>query len=1247
MEEGPEPAAGGESVEPAGADAPAAPHSIPPPLVLSAKSPEALAEQGARLAARLRENPEQSALDTAFSLATARFSFGTRAAVVGEEASQVGAALEALASGAAHERLVAAGAETSARPVFLFPGQGAQFAGMACELLGASPLFAHHMERCEEALDPHVEWSLAEVLAEEEGAWLERLDVVQPALFATMVSLARLWEACGVRPAAVVGHSQGEIAAAHVAGGLSLADAALIVAERGKAMTKLAGRGGMLSVSLPAEEIEPRLGPYGERLALAAINGPASLVLSGEPEALAEIEAELEREGARTRRVAVDYAAHSAQIEDLEEELLAAFEPISPRSGEVPLHSTLTGERIDTAQMDASYWYRNLRETVRLEPVVRSLLERGENNLIEIAPHPVLAFGVEETIEDALEDPSRAAVLATLRREEGGPERFALSLAEAHAHGVAVEWRRFFAGSGAKRVPLPTYPFQRRRYWLAAGAGPGDLGAAGLGEADHPLLGAVLEDPESERLTMTGAISLQSHPWLADHAVAGTVLFPGTGFLELALRAAEEAGCETVEELVLRSPLVLPESGAVQVRVSVAAPGERGERAIRIHSRPVPGAEDEKPGWALNAEGALGAQPGEAPAPLRSWPPAGARPLDVEFLYDRLAEAGIEYGDAFQGLRAAWADGEGLCVEASLPEEQTQRAERFGIHPALLDSVLHGLAVSLPEATRPQLPFAWSGVSVSTSGSAALRARIVRSERGASVRLYDRDGAAVARVDSLALRELDPTQLRLPTARDSGLLEIAWQEIAFADPVEAAETFAIASPPGDAGAAAARELTAAVLERVQVHLAQEGGRRLAIVTEGAVAVAEGESPHPAVAAAQGLVRSAQSEHPGRLLLVDTDGTEASARALAEALRQDAEPQLALREGTALVPRAVSVASTGALVPPPGGLWRLDAAAAGSLGGLALVPHPDAAEPLGPREVRVEIRAAGLNFRDLVVALGYEVPGGGALGSEGAGVVSEVGSEVSDLSPGDRVAGMIWNAFAPLAVADRALLVRVPEGWSFELAAAVPTVFMTALYGLVDLAGLKEGERVLVHAGAGGVGGAAIQIANRIGAEVYATAGPAKRSVLEAAGIPPERIASSRDLGFKEEFLEQTGREGMDVVLNSLAGEFVDASLDLLPRGGRFLEWARRTSATPSGSQRSGPGSPTAPSIWSKPGPSASRRCFPRRSPGSSGAPSLIRGSRPGTCAKPPLPSATSARGATSASSCSRCRGRSTPRRPSS
>ncbi|MGW7009002.1 type I polyketide synthase, partial [Streptomyces sp. NPDC054933] len=430
------------------------------PWVLSAKSEVALREQARRLGEHVRCNDDLSPVDVAFSLATTRAGLDHRMAVVGGRRDDFLRGLDAVVRG----ELPVGVAEGSGDVVFVFPGQGSQWAGMALGLLESSPVFAERLSECAVALSSFVDWSLLDVLRGVEGApSLERVDVVQPALWAVMVSLAEVWRAHGVRPAAVVGHSQGEIAAACVAGALSLEDGARVVALRSRAITALSGRGGMVSVSQPVDNARERLGAWGGRLSVAAVNGPNSVVVSGDSGALDELVAECEAEGVRARRVPVDYASHSVHVERIHDELQQALAPITPVSAEVPFYSTVTGELIDTTALDAGYWYRNLRQTVEFERAIRRLLVDGRRVFVEVSAHPVVTMGVQETIDEA---EVAASAIGTLRRDEGGMERFLLSLGEAYAHGATVDWEVFFAGTGAQRVELPTYAFQRQRYWL-------------------------------------------------------------------------------------------------------------------------------------------------------------------------------------------------------------------------------------------------------------------------------------------------------------------------------------------------------------------------------------------------------------------------------------------------------------------------------------------------------------------------------------------------------------------------------------------------------------------------------------------------------------------------------------------------------------------------------------------------------------------------------------------------------------
>ena len=506
--EGPAPAEVEPEADAGGGSAPAQ-VALPGPtlLPLSAKTEPALQELAGRLASQLEQDPELDPTDLAYSFATTRSAFPERAVALSSGREQLLSSLAALADGRETPGLARGLAPSRQRPVFLFPGQGSQWQGMAAELAAASPVFAGYLGECEAALTPHLDFSLAEVLRGEEGAAsIERIEVVQPALFAVMVSLARLWRHFGVQPAAVVGHSQGEIAAAHAAGALSLADAAKLAALRSQIIAKIAGKGALVSTTMGPAELEPLIARWQGKIEVAALNSPSSTVLSGDRASLDELLAHCEAEGLRAREIPGTIASHSAYVEELREEVLAAFADLSPQSAQVPLYSTVTGEAIDTATMDAEYWYSNLRQPVLFEPVTRGLLQAGHRVLIEVSAHPVFALALEETVESVLTDPGQGTVLETLRREEGGPERFALSLARAHAAGVALDWEALFAGKDPKRVALPTYPFQRQRYWLAGNSGAADAGAMGLTDAEHPLLGAEVADPAG-RASCSPAVS--------------------------------------------------------------------------------------------------------------------------------------------------------------------------------------------------------------------------------------------------------------------------------------------------------------------------------------------------------------------------------------------------------------------------------------------------------------------------------------------------------------------------------------------------------------------------------------------------------------------------------------------------------------------------------------------------------------------------------------------------------------------
>ncbi|WP_431727288.1 SDR family NAD(P)-dependent oxidoreductase [Verrucosispora sp. TAA-831] len=1087
------------------------------PLPLSARSEPALRELAARMAAL----PDVPVADLGHSLAVARTPQPARAVVVAADPGAARAGFAALAGGEITADVVSGTADaTHDGVVFVFPGQGSQWPGMAAELLRTSPVFAKRMAACADALAPHVDWKLLDVLTGAPGApSLDRVDVVQPALFAMMVSLAEVWQAHGVRPAAVLGHSQGEIAAACVAGALSLPDAARLVALRSRALLRLAGQGGMLSLALPVADVRERLARDFPELSVATVNGPSSTVVSGPPGPLTMLRDACETAGVRARMIPVDYASHSPQVEQLRDELTRIAAPITPRDGDVRFFSTVTAGFAEHRSLTAGYWYRNLRDTVEFEPAVSALLAAGFGAFVEVSPHAVLTLSIEETSQAAGVD---AVVVATLRRDEGGLTRLYRQLGEAWVRGVPVDWTTIFPD--ARRVDLPTYPFQRRAFWASRPRGAGDVGAAGLGPAAHPLLGAVVPVAGEDTVLLTGRLAADTQPWLADHRVRDEVLLPGTGLLELAVRAGDEVGATVVEGLTLRAPLVVP----AQLQVGVTA-AEAGRWSVVVHSRAAGR-------WIRHAEGVLSSAAVPALSTVVSWPPTEVSPVDLTGLYDDLAGRGLEYGPSFRGLHRVWTGDDAVYAEVRLPGDG---AADYLLHPALLDAALHaaGAGGLLPDDGAARLPWSFQDVRVHAAGAAELRVRLTSAAPGTlALTATDTTGAPVVSIGSLTLRAPAAAPAAAP---DDDLYALEWTPAA---PVAAATDVVITEcPTGDV-----RTVLLAVHEQLTAELAGADSR-LAIVTRGAVAVQDRDEVHDlAHAAVRGLVRSAQSENPGRFVLVDVDTLDP----LPAGLIDGAHPEVAIRGGKAWVPRLRPVAGRALRTPAEPGPWRLDATGAGSVDGLAIRPAPESAAALEAGQVRVAVRVAGVNFRDVLITLGM-YPDLALLGSEAAGTVLEVAPDVTSLAPGDRVTGLFTGAFGPTAVSDHRMLTRIPDAWSFTQAASMPIVFLTAWYALHDLAGLRAGERVLVHAAAGGVGQAAVQLARHWGAEVYGTASVGKWDVLRGLGLDDEHIGNSRDLSFAERF-----PGGLDVVLNSLAGEFVDASAGLLGPGGRFVEMGK-------------------------------------------------------------------------------------------
>ncbi len=927
---------------------PAEPAASTGPLAwpVSARSAGALAAQASRLAP-FADRPA----DTGYSLGTTRSALEHRAVILGTAPEDFRDGLKALALGDEAPGLVRGTASSGGKVAFLFTGQGSQRPGMGRELYETYAVFREAFDEVCAYLDRYLERPLAEVLGDSEA--LGRTEYTQPALFAIETALFRLLESWGLRPDFVAGHSIGELTAAHVAGVLSLDDATSLVVIRGALMQELPGGGAMVAVEATEDEVRPMLAGRESEAGIAAINGPSSVVLSGDETAVLEIAARWSDRGRRTRRLDVSHAFHSPHMDGMLAGFRRVAETMTYHAPAIPMVSNLTGELATADELcSPEYWVRHVREAVRFADGIRRLESHGVRTYVELGPDAVLSAMAQECLASSGE---QALFAPVLRRDRPEAAHLLDAVARVHAAGAGLDWAGVYADQDARRIDLPTYAFQHRHYWMNQGTGSGGAEELGQRAPGHPLLGSRVTIAEDGRLLLTGRLSVDTHRWLADHVMAGTVLLPGTAFVDLAITAGDQVGCGLLEELTIEGPLVLPERGAVSVQLGVGAADDTGRRSLVLHSQPAGAAEDEP--WTRHATGVLAPAPQAGTSSLTEWPPHGAVEADLDGFYERLAGIGYGYGPVFQGLRRAWRRGTEVFAEVALPDDVEVGA--FGLHPALLDAVFHALdVVPASGEDRVELPFAWTGVTLHATGASALRAHLVPSGReGVSLTLADPGGKPVASVESLVLRPLPAGRagehrdslfrLDWTPVPESGTAPPAWvvlgpDELGIGGERHAdLESLAASggtpdvvvslAPDGRADVvAAAREATCRVLGFVQAWLADErfADARMIIVTRGAAARDEVNLAHAPV---WGLVRTAQAEHPGGFVLVDLDDEPGAVRAIPRALASG-EPEVTIREGRVFASRLVRATGDSRR---SGGAWNPDGTVlvTGGTGGL--------------------------------------------------------------------------------------------------------------------------------------------------------------------------------------------------------------------------------------------------------------------------------------------------------------------------
>ncbi|WP_394840511.1 type I polyketide synthase [Pendulispora brunnea] len=933
------------------------------PLLVSGAEEKAVREQASRWARWLREHPKTRWGDVVRTAALGRTHHEVRAVVMASNVGQAREGLEALGRGEAHAAVTEGRARTLGRVVFVYPGQGSQWEGMGKTLLERSEVFAGAVRACDEALRKWTGWSVESVLRGEAGAEsLERVEVVQPALFAMAVGLTAMWRAWGVEPDAVVGHSQGEIAAAYASGALTLEAASEVVAVRSVLVGTIAGRGGMAVIERGVEEVSRRLELNGDGLSVAVVNTESSTVVSGEAGGVSRLVEAYEREGVFARKVKVDYASHSEQVEPLREEMREKLKGIRGRETDVEFYSTVSGEPTSGAALDGEYWWRNLREPVRLDRAMKRLLSEGYGVFVEVSAHPVLGLALTE-------GSSGGVVVGSLERGAGGEGALLRNLGRLHAQGYEVDWENVLGARRGAWADLPTYAFQRQRYWLDLPRGT-SLAAPGSLAIDHPWLTGAIRLADRAGYVVSGGLSTGAHPWLLDHVVLGTALLPGTAFIELALATCEAVGATELAELTIESPLALfeAESLALQIRIEEADPS--GQLRFAIYSRPEDATEA---AWTAHARGAMRATARETRADdtarwaVDAWPPAGATPIDVTQWLEML-DGWV--GPAFRGVTSAWRDGQTIYADLALPDVVAGQAHTFALHPALLDASLQAL-LRAELGSNPSvregipMPFAWSDVALEARGAAAVRARIVvkptdgDDRLAASIELADALGHRVARIGAFDARWATAKQVRDAAGKtEHALYQLAWNEIALNENTSLTEDqvvlggdgtlatllharrvmdlTALSEPPRrivmdltarDEGAvvSAAHRTACEAVSRLQQWLAapELEGTELVVMTREAVAARSDDRVDGlAAATVWGILRSARTEHPDRVLRsVDLGpGDLEEQRALVRrAIHANEEPELALRGSHVLAPRLRAVTE---LEPTKAGTpWR--------------------------------------------------------------------------------------------------------------------------------------------------------------------------------------------------------------------------------------------------------------------------------------------------------------------------------------
>jgi acyl transferase domain-containing protein/NAD(P)-dependent dehydrogenase (short-subunit alcohol dehydrogenase family)/acyl carrier protein len=1186
------------------------------PLLISGQSKAAVKDMAQRLQQHLQDNAFEP-LDLAFSLACTRSHFSHRVALFANNRDRMSEVL----GDYAETQTLKYGVEgivptTSAHVAFLFTGQGSQYATMAKGLYEHSPIFKEALDDICGHFGVHLEHRLDAILfadpESEEADLLHKTQYTQPALFAIEVALYRLFESWGILPQYVMGHSVGELTAAHVAGIFSLEDACKLVAKRGSLMDAISDQGSMASIQASEEMTREAIVQYKleKQVNIAGLNAPTQTVISGDSKKVDELVSHFEEKNIKATRLTVSHAFHSHHMDAMLDAFRGVAESITYHPPKIALISNVSGQRAGEEVTTADYWVEHVRRPVRFLDGMKTLEKANVNTFFELGPQPVLC-GMGATCLDA---EATVTFLPSLRKGKRDDDAILKAVGSLHVQGVEIDWPAFFEGHGAKRVPLPTYAFQRQRYWLEQISPTTNNRKKGV----YPLSGYVQPVMGDTRYHIL-PVSTAYQTFLADHVVHGRITVPGAFYVSIILSITKgdmQWPVVTLKDVFFPQALFLELGKEVELHIRLTQSGdetdEDGTYAFEVASLAPQDDDDQEANWIVHATGEVIAE-----TSLSSHRPVDVsvadtsdKLLEIDAIMDSLLDVQIDWGPKWRWLNWVTTAEDGARIYLEKPDGVSDGVAP--IHPSMLDNVFGTSAyLAFAEAAsgqkEPFLPFAISTLRLyeDVQGPSFAKGVIKKSSEDALISeltVANRSGTPLLEIEGFTLKKAPmsafvqdrarqlarhhyhvnwvalkaaseeslPTQLALYALNAKGQLLNEVEAALSALKVETTVVEAVADlqdkkfdgllvicePSTENTATACHQLSGQALALLQSLLSFNDPPKLTFVTKNAIGCEANDSVEGLAASGLwGLARSARQEAPElKVALIDVGDDSLEATALSQCLVHEEAQDFAIRQDRALTPRLMSKPQEKekALSLPQSGPYRLEIVERGRLDGLAF--REVATQEVSAGEVRFSLKGVGLNFRYIIDALGLFPGDAGHLGGDGVGVVSEVGEGVSHLKVGDNVMG-----FTPLAsesVVDARRVVRIPEGISFAEAATIPVAFLTAFYGLKDLGQIKAGEKVLIHAAAGGVGMVAVQFAQALGAEVFGTASPKKWSYLKELGLDESHIASSRSLDFADKFAPKDGEAGFDIVLNSLSEEFVDASFSLLNEGGRFLEMGK-------------------------------------------------------------------------------------------